>query len=130
MSEVTRMLEVGYTLIWRVNRLERALEGLPEDFEWVVPDHPDGEVHRGPEGVMEFFREWSEPFDDLEVEWELHEAGPDRALAILRMRGRGHESGVPVEMQIGQLWTFRDGAAIRMVVYNDLEEARREAGLA
>jgi ketosteroid isomerase-like protein len=129
MSEVTRMLEVGYTLIWRVNRLERALEGLPEDFEWVVPGLPEGDVRHGPEGVAEFFHEWTEPFDDLEVEWDLHEAGPERALALIHMRGRGHESGVPVEMRFGQLWTFRGGAAIRMVVYNDLDEARRAAGL-
>ena len=57
-------------------------------------------------------------------------AGADRALAIIDMRGRGHESGVPVEMQFGQIWTFRDGRAIRMEMYNDPDEARREAGLA
>ena len=129
MSEILRMLDVGYTLIWRAGRLERALEGLPDDFEWVVPDHPEGDVHHGPEGVIEFFREWTEPWDDLEVQWDLHEAGPDRALALIQMRGRGHESGVPVEMQFGQLWTFKGGRAVRMVLYNDLDEARREAGI-
>ena len=102
MSEILRMLDVGYTLIWRAGRLERALEGLPDDFEWVVPDHPEGAVRRGPEGVIEFFREWAEPFDDLEIEWDLHEAGADRALALIDMRGRGHESGVPVDMQFAQ----------------------------
>ncbi len=129
MSEILRMLNVGYTLIWRENRLERALEGLPDDFEWIVPEHPEGAVQRGPDGVIRFFREWSEPFADLEVRWDLHEAGPERALAIIHMSGRGRESGVPVEMQLGQIWTFRDGRAIRMVVYNDLDEARRAAGL-
>ena len=130
MSEILRMLDIGYTLIWRANRLERALEGLPDDFEWVVPNHPEGAVQRGPEGVMEFFREWFEPFDDLEVQWDLHDAGADQALALIQMSGRGHESGVPVEMQFGQLWTFREGRAVRMVLYNDLDEARRAAGLA
>jgi ketosteroid isomerase-like protein len=129
MSEITRILNVGYSLIWRANRPERALEGLPADFAWVVPGHPEGDVHRGPEGVIEFFREWTAEFDDLNVEWELHDAGPDRALAVIRMQGRGHESGVPVEMQFAQFWTFRDGRAVRMVVYNDVDEARREAGL-
>jgi ketosteroid isomerase-like protein len=129
MSEILRMLNIGYTLIWREDRLERALEGLPDDFEWVVPEHPEGAVRRGPEGVIEFFREWSEPFADLEVDWDLHEAGPDRALALIHMHGRGRESGVPVEMEFAQIWTFRDGAAIRMVLYNDPDEARRDAGL-
>jgi ketosteroid isomerase-like protein len=130
MSEILRMLDVGYTLIWRAGRLERALAGLPDDFEWVVPDHPEGAVRRGPEGVIEFFREWTEPWEDLDVQWDLHECGEDQALALIRMSGRGRESGVPVEMQLGQLWTFRDGRAVRMVLYNDLDEARRAAGLA
>lgn len=129
MSEILRMLDVGYTLIWRANRLERALEGLPDDFEWIVPEHPEGAVQRGPEGVMQFFRDWTEPFDDLDVQWDLHQCGEDRALALIQMSGRGHESGVPVEMQFGQLWTFRDGRAVRMVFYSDLDEARRAAGL-
>jgi ketosteroid isomerase-like protein len=128
MSEILRMLDVGYTLIWRANRLERALAGLPEDFEWVVPDHPEGAVERGPEGVIKFFREWTEPWDDLQVEWELHQCGEDRALALIQMSGRGQGSGVPVQMQFAQIWTFRDGRAVRMVVYNDLDEARRAAG--
>jgi ketosteroid isomerase-like protein len=129
MSEVTRMLEVGYTLIWRANRLERALEGLPDDFEWVVPGHPEGPIFRGREGVIEFFREWTEPFDDLDAQWELHDAGADRALALIQMRGRGHESGAPVDMQFGQLWTFRDGRAVRMEMFSDIDEARRAAGI-
>ena len=124
------MLDVGYTLIWRANRLERALEGLADDFEGVVPGHPEGERFHGPEGVMQFFREWSEPWEDLEVEWTLHEAGDERALALIEMSGRGRESGVPVEMEFGQLWTFRDGRAVRMVLYYDVDEARRAAGLA
>ena len=123
------MLDAGYTLMWREGRLERALEGLPDDFEWVVPDHPEGAVRRGPEGVIEFFREWVEPFDDLELDWDLHEAGADLALALIDMRGRGHESGVPVEMAFAQLWTFRDGRFVRMEMFHDLDEARRAAGL-
>lgn len=129
MTEVLRMLDVGYTLIWRANRLERALEGLPADFEWIVPRHPEGELFKGPEGAIEFFREWTESWDDLEVTWDLHEAGEDRVLALIEMSGRGRESGVPVEMQFGQLWTFREGRAVRMILYYDLDEARREAGL-
>jgi ketosteroid isomerase-like protein len=45
------------------------------------------------------------------------------------MKGRGRESGAPVEMRVGQLWTFREGRAVRMVMYYDVDEARRDAGL-
>ena len=69
-------------------------------------------------------------WDDLHVDWDLHPAGRDRVLAVLTMRGRGRASGAPVEMRAGQLWLFReDGAAVRMVLYYDLDEARQAAGL-
>ena len=129
MIDLIHILERGYTLIWREDRLEDGLRELADDFEWVVPGHPEGDVRHGREDVIEFFREWVEPWDDLQVNWELHPAGPDRALALIDMRGRGRESGVPTEMRFGQLWTFREGLAIRIVVYFDVDEALREAGL-
>ena len=129
MSDILGTLEEGYRLLWREGRPEEALGALDEDFEWVMPEIPGDPVRHGPRGVLEFVREWTEPFEDMHVEWELHEAGPDRALALIHMTGRGRESGVPTEMRFGQLWTFRDGRAVRMVMINDLDEARREAGL-
>lgn len=130
MSDMLRILQRGYELIWREDRLEDALIGLGPDFEWVVPGHPEGDVRRGADAVIAFFRDWAEPFEDLHVDWELHEVGPDRALAIFETRGRGRASGAPVEMRNGQLWTFRDGRFVRMVLYFDVDEARRDAGLA
>jgi ketosteroid isomerase-like protein len=130
MSEAVRLLDRGYRLIYHEGRLEDALGGLDEDFEWVATDHPDGLVYRGPEGVMEFFRDWTESWDDIEVEWELEQIDDERVLAISRMRGRGRGSGVPVEMHFGQIWTYRDGRFTRMVMYPEAESARRAAGRA
>ena len=130
MSDVTRLLDRGYTMIWREGRLEEALGGLPEDFEWVVPDIPDEPVRHGPVAVIAFFRDWMDRFEGLDVEWELEEAGPNRALAFIRMHGRGRESGVPTEMRYAQLFTFDGLRPVRMVLYFDLDEARRAAGLA
>jgi ketosteroid isomerase-like protein len=124
------MLQRGYELIWREGRPEDALAGLAEDFEWVVPGHPEGSLRHGPDGVIEFFRDWAEPFEDLDIEWALHELGDERVLVLVDMRGRGRASAVPVEMHFGQIWTFRDDRFVRMEMYNDAEEARRVAGLA
>jgi ketosteroid isomerase-like protein len=129
MSETLRVLQRGYEMIWREDRLEDALIGLDPEFEWVVPNHPEGEVRYGPEATIAFFREWIEPWSELQVDWELHSAEPDRVLAILTMSGRGRESGAPVDMRVGQLWIFKEGRAVRMVMYDDVDEARREAGL-
>ena len=56
MTDVVRILDRGYTLIWREGRLEDALRGLEDDFEWVVPNHPEGAVRHGADSVIEFFR--------------------------------------------------------------------------
>jgi ketosteroid isomerase-like protein len=130
MSDEVEVLERGYTMMWREGRPEEAVRALANDFEWVVPNHPEGEVRHGPEAVLDFVREWTEPWDELEVNWRLEQGAPDRVLAIIDMRGRGSGSGVPTNMQFSQLWTFRDGQAIRMELYWDEDEARRAAGLA
>jgi ketosteroid isomerase-like protein len=129
MSDLIRFVDAGYTMIWREGRLEETLRGLDEDFEWVVPDLPEEPVRRGPDAVIDFFRDWMERFEGLDVEWELHDAGPDRVLALIHMHGTGRGSGVPVEMRYGQLWTFRDGRPARMELVYDLNRARRLAGL-
>jgi ketosteroid isomerase-like protein len=79
--------------------------------------------------VIEFFREWIEPWEDFHLDWELQEVGADLALAIIHVRGVGRESGVPADMTFAQLWTYRDGRFVRMLMFNDLDEARRAAGL-
>jgi ketosteroid isomerase-like protein len=128
-THVVRILDRGYTMIWREGRMEDALRGLEDDFEWVVPNHPEGAVRHGADSVMEFFREWTEPWENFEIDWELEEAGPDAALATIEMRGQGRVSGVPAELHFFQLWTFRDGRAVRMEMFNDEDEARRAARL-
>ncbi len=108
-EDLVQVLERGYAVMWREGRVEEAVRALGDDFEWIVPNHPEGEERRGGEGVAEFVRDWVEPFSDMDVEWSLEQAGPDQVLAIIDMRGRGRESGVPAEMHFAQLWTFRDG---------------------
>ena len=130
MSELLDFMDAGYHQIWREGRLEETLGALGEDFEWVVPDIPDEPVRRGPAAVIAFFRDWMDRFEGLDVEWELEQAGPESALAFIHMHGRGRESGVPAEMRYAQLWTFDGLRPVRMVLYFDLDEARRAAGLA
>ena len=123
-------LELLLRRVWREHDVEGALADLPEDFEWVVPGFPGTEATRGPEGTLAFFRDWIDQWEDLDVEWELEQAGHDAVFAVVEMQGRGRTSGVPVELRFGQVWSFRDGVPVRMVFYNDVEHGRRAAGLA
>ena len=78
---------------------------LPDDFEWVVPGHPEGAVRRGPHAVTAFFRDWIDQWDDPDTDWTLEETRPDTVLALATTRGRGRASGVPVEFSFAQVWT-------------------------
>jgi ketosteroid isomerase-like protein len=118
-----------YALVWREDDLDAAFADFPEDFEWVMPGFPGGETAQGGDDTREFFRDWIAQWDDINVDWELHEAGGDRVLALVRMTGTGRASGVPVEVRFAQLWSFRDGRPVRMHLYGDSAEGRRAAGL-
>jgi ketosteroid isomerase-like protein len=120
-------LERLYWLAWREHDLEAALADLPEDFEWIVPGFP-GENHAsGPRGTLEFFRDWIDQWSELHVDWELEQSSPETVLAIVHMRGEGRASGVPVKLRFAQVWSFRDGRPRSMVVYPEVDEARRAA---
>jgi ketosteroid isomerase-like protein len=123
-------LDLMYALVWRHRDLHSAFAGLPHDFEWVVPGHPDGSVRRGPEAVREFFHDWIDQWDAPDTEWQLELTGPETVLALVITRGRGRASGVPVELSFAQVWTFRDGQPVRMVLYTDPDKARAAAGAA
>ena len=128
MTDWLRLLDRGYTMMWREGRIDDALRGLGEDFEWVTPTHPEGALRHGPDGIIDFFYEWIEPWEDFRIDWELEQAAPDRALATVDMSGRGRVSGAPTEMRFFQVWTYRDGRVIRMEMYYDRAAARRAAG--
>jgi ketosteroid isomerase-like protein len=127
---VIEELELMYRRVWHEHDLERALAGLPEDFEWVMPGHPDGAVRHGAHAVMEFFRDWIEQWEEPETDWQLEQTRPDTVLALVTTRGRGRVSGVPVEQSFAQVWTFRDGEPARMVLYADADKGRTAAGAA
>jgi ketosteroid isomerase-like protein len=128
-EEQVQMLRRGYDLIWREGQVERALAALDEDFEWVVPGHPDAELSRGPDEVIAFFRDWMGSWDELEVSYDLRDAGAGQVLGVITMRGTGRGSGARTEMTMAQLWTFEGGRVRRMVAYTDAEEGLAAAGL-
>jgi ketosteroid isomerase-like protein len=127
---VIERLDLMYALVWRHRDLDAAFAGLPHDFEWVVPGHPDGAVRRGPQAVREFFRDWIDQWDEPDTEWQLELTRSDTVLALVTTRGRGRASGVPVELSFAQVWTFRDGQPARMVLYADPDKGRQAAGAA
>jgi ketosteroid isomerase-like protein len=119
-----------------IDRMRRAYEALSSgDLELVMelvdpeavmqdrPEIPDPQTYRGHEGVRQSLARNLEAFETLDLIPQHFIQIGDRVVAVLRMSGRGKESGVPVEDTIAHLWTIRDGKAWRMQVYSDPEDA-------
>jgi uncharacterized protein len=101
------------------------------DFVWDVSNlhWPGQQVYEGADGARTFLSEWSDAWEDWEMEVEaLHDAG-DKVVVLVRQRGRSKTAGMPVEMSFAQIWTLRDGKAARMEMYSDPAEALEAAGL-
>jgi ketosteroid isomerase-like protein len=108
-------------------------EILGPDFVWDMSTFRDvlgvQESYEGVEGVRLFIREWTEAFEEWELEVEeYHDAG-EKVVAVCRQRGRSALGGVPVEMLFAQVYTLRDGLEIRMEMYADPAEALKAVGL-
>jgi ketosteroid isomerase-like protein len=93
-------------------------------------DWPEAAYH-GIDGVERFLTEWLEVWADYEMDVDDVIATPDgRVVSLLRQRGRGRDSGLPMEMSLAQIATFQDGKVTRLDNYEDQGEALRDAGLA
>jgi ketosteroid isomerase-like protein len=124
--------------------LRRGFEGFRQGGPDALVDviHPDFEargdpqlttepdVYRGPEGVRRWYEGFEDTIDNIRFETDDFEASGDKVLVAARLLGRGAGSGIEVEQLGWQVWTMRDGLAIRLDIYADENVARQAAGLA
>jgi ketosteroid isomerase-like protein len=87
-------------------------------------------VLRGPEQMRAWYERevaeiWEGGRTGLQPE-ELIEAG-DKVLAFVRTSGRGKASGVPVEVHVWNVWTFRDGKPVEWTYFGEDRAAALEA---
>ncbi len=101
------------------------------DLVWDVSNlgWPDQQIYTGCDGAEQFNAEWAAAWDDWELEAQEYVDAGERVVVILNQRGRSKATGIPVDMRFAQVWTFRDGQAIRMQMYASVDEALEAAGL-
>ena len=89
-------------------------------------------VYRGHDEIKAFFEEdWFRafPFEEWEVEIaDLTDHG-DQVVFMSLQRGRGASSGAAAQLELGNIFTLRDGEIVRMEVHPDRETALEAAGL-
>lgn len=123
-----------------IEEMRRAYEALSRgDVEKVLgiidpeveirdrPEIPDPQTYRGHEGARAALQQSFDTFEALHFEPEQFFQIGNRIVVVIRMRGKGRESGVPVEDRIAHLWTLRDGRAWRLQVYSDPDQAIADA---
>jgi ketosteroid isomerase-like protein len=86
-------------------------------------------TYRGHEGYREVWRLWLEASEDVRLQpEELIDLG-DRLVSVTRVTGHGTRSGVPINQQVGQVFTFERGLVVRQEDFPDRHQAFEAAGL-
>jgi ketosteroid isomerase-like protein len=105
---------------------------LHPEFEAITsPDlamEPD--TYRGAEGVRRYFESFEDAMEDIRFipEGEFLDAG-DKVVVPFRLAARGKETGIEGEQPAFQVWTLREGKALRVEVFATREQALRATGL-
>jgi ketosteroid isomerase-like protein len=101
---------------------------LHPEVEWrTTPQVPFRGTYRGLEEVLRGMEEWTGPFDEITTEVEEMIDTGDQVVVRHRMRGRGSDSGVEVDLVLWQVVSVRDGKLVRMYDYLTREEALEAA---
>jgi uncharacterized protein len=109
----------------------RVLALTHPDFEGEVPPELSAEpdTYRGHEGIRRYFQSFEDAMDDIRFHPErFWDAGDSVAVAV-RLTAKGRQTAIPVEQQFAQLWTIRDGKALRVRAYASPSEALKAVGL-
>jgi uncharacterized protein len=101
------------------------------DDEFVMETPPElasePGIYRGPEGVRRWWEEFYEAMDEVRlVPHEFLEVG-ERVVVPFETVARGRTTGLETRMAAVQVWHLRDGKAIRLDLYPDLEQATAAA---
>jgi ketosteroid isomerase-like protein len=108
---------------------EQGVEGIlplihPE-FEATTPPElaSEPDTYRGHEGVRRYFESFYDVMD--EIRWEAHsiEEVNGKVIVDFTLHARGKTTGIDTELRAVQVWTVREGKAIRLELYPTREEA-------
>ena len=125
MSTNSELLRAGYDA-WNRDDLDRYLALLHPDVRIETSGlFPDlAPEYSGRERAARFWQQLHEPWETFRVDVEHIEDDEDWAVASIRFRARGVDSGVDVDMRFGMAMRVRDGLAIEFINRRTFDEAR------
>lgn len=99
------------------------------DFVFTIQRGPNAGAHRGREEVQSALQDQASAFDLWVIEPEEFFERDDLVVAFVKFRLRPKGSSAEFEIQIGTLWTIRDGKVVSAHGYPQREEALKAAGI-
>jgi uncharacterized protein len=127
-SDNVETVRRGYESLNRGD-VSAVLEFIADDLQWEEGERSLGAgVHHGRESFVEFIRSWIEAFDEFNIDLtDVSEQGDD-IVVVGRQSGRGHASGLPVEIEVVHVWTVRGERAVRWRSFGGREAALAALG--
>jgi ketosteroid isomerase-like protein len=103
-----------------------------EAFEIEVPPGLSAEpdTYRGREGVRRYYQSFHDAMSDIRFHVDRFWDRGDAVVVDMRVTAKGKQTSIPVEQRAAQVWTIRDGRAVRIQAYPSLAEALESVGLA
>jgi ketosteroid isomerase-like protein len=116
---------------WERGDWASSAERFDPDLEVVfsATSFPDAGTYRGGRAVLDAWGRWLEAWDEFSMEFDDVLGRGERIVALNRLHGRGKESGVPVDAEVGVVFDCGRGVIKRMV-FCDRQEALAAAGRA
>lgn len=103
-----------------------AAAALHDDAEWIdPPDFVGAGTHVGREAIVAFWESYAEAFSEWQMEvHEIEHLDAARTLVTVRMIHTGRESGISMQFDLFQVWTFDGDSAIRVESRTNLDHVQ------
>ena len=128
-SDNSELVQRGYEA-WNRGDVDDVMSFLDPEVEWRGYTHiPESGTLQGRDDVRVWLERFLDAWEELNIEvTELIEAG-EQVVALVRFRGSGKESGVPVEGGTdAHVWTVRNGRIAAVTLYQGTQEALEAIG--
>ena len=125
-------VETLHRLYERWARGDFSTDGFDPDVEYSrIGAHTPLEGRwRGLDEMRVAMRDYLAPMSDLRIEAERFiDLGGDRVLVLSRQTARGKQSGVPIEHELADIFTLREGRIVGIASYWNPAAAFEAAGL-
>ena len=119
----------SYAAISRQDWDEVAVLYHPE-IEWTdPPEIPGGGTHVGVEAVRESWQNYLEALEEWSLEPQEFSFGDDEIVVHSKVVGKARHTGIPIEVDLFQVWTVREGLIVRHRGFLDRDRALAAAGI-